>query len=183
MSYQTALEKAWKALAGQGAGQVPAVTFFGDEYEIDVPARRVLSRSCNAPSKEFVSILLLHYAIRRRQGLPEPTGEWISFQELEGGESYYPAFRKRAIEPLLAKYGRAAGQLREALKRLPGRPAGQADAGIEVEAFSKVPLLVEVWQADREFSAEANMLFDRSIARIFCTEDVAVLGGFAAKYI
>jgi len=54
---------------------------------------------------------------------------------------------------------------------------------VEVEAFLGVPILVKLWKGDEEFAPEANMLFDRSISRIFCTEDVAVLAGFVGKYV
>ena len=179
MSYEAALSKAWVEIERLSAEKNFTLKFFSDEYSVDAVNRKIISLSCNVPAKDFVSILLLHYLERQIQGLPELSGEWISFKELESGESYYPAFRKRAIEPVLRKYGSNP----RAIIKEGSRKVDQADAAVIIEAFAGVPILVELWAGDDEFKAEANMLFDRSIANIFCTEDVAVLGGFAAKYV
>ena len=40
--------------------------------------------------------------------------------------------------------------------------------------------MILIWRADEEFGPEANMLFDESIKRIFCTEDIVVLAGTVA---
>jgi uncharacterized protein (DUF1330 family) len=116
-------------------------------------------------------------------GLPAVTGEWISFKELPSGDSYYPAYRKRSVEQVIRKYGANLAGLCGAAQRLKGSVVKQADAAIVVESFPSVPLLIEVWNADEEFGAEANILFDKNISAIFCTEDVAVLAGFVGKYV
>jgi len=127
---------------------------------------------------------LLHYLEKRLAGLPPLTGRWISFKELESGEQYFPAFRKRSIDLVLNKYGRRVEDIFLALDRgaAVGK-AGQGDAGVIVEAFPGVPLQVILWKGDEEFPAEATILFDESIRGIFRTEDVAVLAGFTAKYV
>ncbi len=183
MGYEAALEKAWADLAVMSPDKTLAVKFFSDEYSVDVDNRKLMSLSCNIPAKDFVSILILHYLQRKIKGLPDLAGEWISFKELESGETYYPAFHKRAIEPLLKKYGHNPQGIFANLDEGIARKINQADAAVEVEAFLGVPILVKLWKGDDEFGPEANMLFDRSICRIFCTEDVAVLAGFVAKYI
>jgi len=181
MTYEPALNKAWEEIQGLSAEKAFAVKFFSDEYSVDVLARKVLSLSCNVSAKDFVSILLLHYLQQKLKGLPGLIGEWISFKELENGDAYYPAFRKRAIEPIIRKYGSNPQGLFTVLDKGIAKKIDQADAAVAVEAFAGVPILVEIWKGDEEFGPEANMLFDRSIVKIFCTEDVAVLGGFVAK--
>jgi hypothetical protein len=184
MSYDAAMNKAWEDIGKLSAGKEPiALTFFSDEYSIDVPERKTLSLSCNVPAKDFVSILLLHYLKAKLAGLPELTGEWVSFKELSSGDAYYPAFRKRAIDPIIKKHGKNPQGIYAALDKVQGERLEQADAAITVVAFEKVPLLVEMWAGDDEFGPEANLLFDKSIEKIFCTEDIAVLGGFIGKYV
>jgi hypothetical protein len=183
MSYEAALEKSWLNLEAGNPGKTIEVKFFSDEYSVDIGNRKVLSLSCNVAAKEFVSILVLHYLERKLKGLEPLTGEWISFKELESGEIYYPAFRKRAIEPILRKYGTNPQGLFTVLDKGIAQRIDQADAAVKVKAFEGVPVIVEIWKGDDEFGPEANMLFDRSIAGIFCTEDVVVLGGFVAKHV
>jgi hypothetical protein len=61
------------------------------------------------------------------------------------------------------------------LDRLPGIRVKEADIGIILDVFAGVPALIELWRADTEFGPEANLLFDKSITGIFCTEDIVVL--------
>jgi len=180
VGYEVALNKAWEELAGLAGQKDLAVKFLADEYNIDLGNRKVYSLSCNVAAKDFTAILILHYLIKRINGLPEPSGQWLSFRELSGIEGYGPAFRKRAIEPVIRKYGVNPKGLFTALEHLPAKKAQSADASIVVEAFGGVPVLVELWAQDEELSPEASMLFDRSITRIFPTEDIVVLAGLIA---
>ncbi len=184
MSYEVAINKSWAdilALNPQEKNQ--AIKFFSDEYSFNLEEKKIFSVSCNVPVKDFTSIILLHYLYRKIKGLPQLTGQWISFKELSGGESYYPAFRKRAIEPILNKYSKNVKGLLACLERLPSKQVNQADVAVVLQVAQGIDVLVEMWDADQEFGAEANILFDSNISKIFCTEDVAVLGGFIAKYV
>ena len=164
MSYEAAKLKAWEELRNLSHAKSLAVKFLADEYSIELQNQAVISLSCNAPAKDFYTILILHYAVKKLQGLPAVTGEWLTFRELSGIEGYFEAFKKRAIEPIIRKYG----------YRL-------EDNAMEVLAFEGVPALVKVWKPDEDFGPDANIYFDRSIREIFCTEDIVVLAGIIAS--
>lgn len=183
MSYDLAINKAWEDLARLNPGEVLSVRFLADEYTVDFKEKKVISLSCNIPVKDFTAILILHYLVRKLQGLPALTGEWVTFKELSGVEGYYPAFRKRAIEPIIRKYGSHPEGILEVLERLPAKRVDQGDIGIVLEVFKDVPALVTLWRGDEEFGPEANLLFDRSITQVFCTEDIVVLAGFIASQL
>jgi hypothetical protein len=183
MSYAAALDKSWEGLESLKAGDTFLVKFLADEYTVDCRARSVLSLPCNTRAKDFTAILILHYLVVKIGGLPALTGEWCSFKDLAAGEQYYPAFRKRAIEPIIRKYGNNPEGIFSVLERLPAVKAGGADAAIVLDVFEGVPAKIQLWRGDDEFAAEANMFFDKSIPGVFCTEDVAVLGGFIAASI
>lgn len=183
MGYEVAINKAWQELAKQAKEKKFFVKFLADEYEVNLVSRRVLSVSCNVLAKEYLTILILHYLSQKLKGLPVPCAEWISFKELPGGLGYYEAFSKRVLEPLVRKYGRNPLGLLSSLDRLPGKKIQYGDCGIVVDLFEAVPVLITVWAQDDEFSAEANVLFDRTITQVFCTEDIVVLSEFLSKSI
>lgn len=180
MSYDIAINKAWDELIKLNPNKNLSVKFLADEYSVDSENMKLISLSCNVPAKDFPAILILHYLAKKLKGLPQLTGEWLDFRELSGIEGYYPAFRKRSIEPIIRKYGSNPQGLLEVFDRLPGKRVDQADIGIILEAFQQVPVMILMWRADEEFGAEANVLFDKSITRIFCTEDIVVLAGIIA---
>lgn len=163
MSYEAAIKKAWDDLRESGAPQNTSVKFLAGEYSVDLENKKVLSLASNAPAKDFTAILILHYLKAKTKGLPALTGTWLPFRELAGIEGYYPAFKKRAIEPMIKKYGNLS-----------------QDKNITIEAFAGVPVLVKLWAEDAEFGPDANMFFDQSVMRIFCVEDIVVLAGIIA---
>ena len=181
MAYEVAINKAWEDLSKLSTEKLFSLRFISDEYSVDLSAKKVMSLSCNVPAEDFWSVLILHYLIKKLKGLPELTGEWMTFNELSIVDSYYPVFRKRTIEPLLRKYGSNPQGIFSALERMPSKKVDNlADAAIIVEAFDKVPVLVKIWGKDSEFNPDANILFDKNITGIFCTEDAVVLGGIVA---
>ena len=183
MSYEAAINKAWDELVELNPDKIIPVKFLADEYTVDLDKKRVFSLSCNVPAKDFTAILILHYLIRKIRGLPALTSEWVSFKELSGVEGYYPAFRKRAIEPIVRKYGHHPEGILSVLDQLPAKKINQGDVGIVLEALEGVWVLVTLWRPDEEFGPEANMLFDKSITKIFCTEDIVVLAGIIAAQL
>ncbi len=178
MAYQRALEKAWDALAEvRSKDSIFHIGLLSDNYTIDIDNRTVLSDSCNVSAKEYTAIILLHYLTARLKlkKLPPQTGMWIDFKELEGGEGYYPAFKKRTVTQILRKYGSNPGSIKDVLQRMPGETADKGDAGVVIHPFKEISILVTLSKADEEFDADANILFDKNISDIFCTEDIVVL--------
>jgi len=178
MGYEIALQKAWEKLANLNSAKKLPVKFLADEYSVDLESCRVLSLSCNVAPKDFTCILILHYLAQKLQALPPVTGEWLTFRELSGVEGYAEAYHKRALEPIIRKYGKNPEAILSVLERLPAARVSAPEIAVVIRAFQGVPVLVKLWKADEEFSADANMFFDRSITKIFCTEDIVVLAGF-----
>ncbi|MBN1914200.1 MAG: DUF3786 domain-containing protein [Candidatus Omnitrophica bacterium] len=183
MGYEVALNKAWEDLANLNAGNALSIKFLADTYQLDLREKKALSLSCNVAAKDFTAILILHYAAQKLKGLPDVRGEWLSFKEVSQVEGYLPAFKKRAISPLLRKYGSKPEGIITAAQRIPLKRVDQGDVGIVLEAFEKVPVLITLWRGDDEFGPEANMLFDKNITRIFCAEDIVVLAGIIAASV
>jgi len=178
MSYDVALAKAWLGLENLVKERKYSVSLLADEYDVNLDNKRVLSLACNVPAKTHVSIIVLHYLAKKLQGLPQLSGEWISFKQLEGGDGYYPAFKKRVIQPLVRKYGDNPEAIFEALKRINAKKAQFTEISIVVDVLEGAPFLITLQRADDEFGPEANLLFDKSIKDIFSTEDVVVLAEF-----
>ena len=183
MSYEEALAKAWLDLDQVTKEKRFSIRLLSDEYEIDAENNRILSLACNVAAKDYVSVLILHYLIKKIKGLTPTTGKWISFRELSGGEGYFSAFKKRVIEPIARKYGPNPQALSDLSKRFKTEKAELAETGIVLDVFENVPFLITVQAKDEEFSASANISFDENIKEIFCTEDVVVLAEFVARQI
>ncbi|MFA5388288.1 MAG: DUF3786 domain-containing protein [Candidatus Omnitrophota bacterium] len=182
MGYEAALQKAWESVLENGIKD-KYLKFFNDEYEVDYVGRNIVSMSCNAPAKDHYKLLILHYLANENKVSKSAGDAWISFKELEGGETYFPAFKKRAINPVLRKYGDRPLAIFDRAAAFNAERIDQGSAAISINAFQKVKVAVILWAKDEEFPADCNMLFNPEIMYIFPTEDTAVLGGITASLL
>ena len=177
MGYQQALALAWDDIADLTEVPRHTVRMLADSYSVDIPARTVISDSCGIPAKEAVAIIALHYLAGslRLKGMPALAGEWVDFRTFEGGEAYYPTFRKRTIDRIAKKFGKDPEAFRASCGRYPSQPAPVGDVSFAVDVFPEIPILVALYRGDEEFGPSANILFDRSTGAIFSTEDIVVM--------
>ena len=116
---------------------------------------------------------MLHY-FTLAKGTPL-SNKVITYKELPEGASYFPTFAKRAIKPLLDHFGKEPHRLIDVARKLGGHKADYGDLAVTINAFSRVPITLVLWQGDEEFSPEGNMLFDSTISDYLPTEDINVL--------
>ena len=179
MPYEDALNKAWTDLDNSAAAcESYSVSLLNDIYEVRRRERQIMSLACNVPAKDHVSIMILHYLIGIRKNGYIPTGEWISFKAIEGGATYYPAYRSSVIKPLLRKYGSRPKDLLSAIERFKAKKLSSGDAAIEIETFPDVLVRIILWGPDSEFGAEASILYDRNITHIYQMEGITVFSQF-----
>ena len=84
---------------------------------------------------------------------------------------------KRAVNPLKKTFGQNISGFKKAALELKGKNVEPGDAAFEFTVFPNVPIQLIIWEGDEEFPAEANILFDSSIASILPPEDIAWLSG------
>jgi hypothetical protein len=181
--YGPALEKGWSALAGQtdegvanrkGARATPdgrlCVDMLGDEFCVDRSASSVTWNGREAPP--FFSVLILHYLTDLSSA--RPSGQWISFRELEGGDFYFPAFAARTTARLKTVFAGREKKLLEVATKLGGEPVEFGDAAARFSVLPNVVIALVLHEACEDFPNEANVLFDAACREILPTEDLAV---------
>lgn len=174
MGYEAALTKAWTDFLNIASGERYSVALLKDTYEIIPKDKRIYSLSCNMPAGTYLTIMILHYLTGTLKNAYSPSGEWISFKEVEGGTVYYPAFRESVIKPLIKKYGDNATGLFHLAQRFNARKIEMGDAAIEIETFPNVMVRIVLWSGDDEFGPDATILFDKNLTRIYSMEDIHI---------
>ncbi|MBN1383800.1 MAG: DUF3786 domain-containing protein [Elusimicrobia bacterium] len=183
MGYEAALKKAWECVEESASEELYEVRFLNRVFIIKLNDKSAVDKTDGRKVKDFISILILHYLEKRIKGLPLIAGEWISFKELSGGQSYYSAFHKNAIERLISKFEKNPDILSCLPDGLSCRRVEYGDSGIIIDVFEGVPVMITLWKGDDEFKFNANILFDKNISLIFCTEDVSILSGILVRNI
>ena len=88
--------------------------------------------------------------------------KWVPFAELRNARPFAPAYKIGETDVFSATFSGHAKELRHALLSLRGRELPQGDVGYEIKAFECMPMRFYFWDADEEFEAQGNILFDYS---------------------
>lgn len=111
------------------------------------------------------------------------SGQWLSFEDLRDARPFGPAFRKGNLAPFAATFCGHTSALAQALNILGGRPLPMGDVGYEIDVFPCIPMQVLFWDADDEFPAQCNLLFDRSTPDFIHIESVVSIASEALKHL
>ena len=153
--------------------KVIVVEYLNQSYLISLPDIEISLMNSEEPVPIRDKVLMLHYLTSAKGTLA--TNKLISFKELPGGTNYFPAFYKRAIKPLLDYFGKEPHLLVAAAEKLGGHKADYGDVAVTINAFSRVPITIVLWQGDDEFAPQGSIIFDATISDYLSTEDINVL--------
>ncbi len=151
------------------------VPFLGSSVALDYPALELAPGAQPLPA-HVVALLVYHLALSDGS---EPSGEWVSFGDLRGGAFYVNAFRGYTGIELAKHFDTAPLLLAERLEGLGAEPLeGYADRAWTLRALPRVPVMVLWWDADEEFQARADLLFDAGALQHLPLDGCAVLGSW-----
>lgn len=146
----------------------------GRIYRIPWPTGEVTQYATGKAAPTGVSLVLLHYLVKA--GGKPPAGRWIPFNQLWGGGTYFPAFKKRALDPLADYFGKREKLFQELLRdNLFARPGKEPRTNL-IMALPRLPLLARLDPGDREVPPRCTLLFDETANDYLVTEDLAALG-------
>jgi hypothetical protein len=146
---------------------------FGVDVRLDVSGWTVVDRTTNEPVRPADRLLLLHYLMC---DLPvTPTGELLSFRSLPGGQFYYGPFRSRTADPLIKRFGNDLDALAANLDRFDHQTTDHGDLGARIHGLGNLWVTLVYHRGDDEFPADADVLFDACIQRVYGAEDAAVV--------
>ncbi|MFB3765486.1 MAG: DUF3786 domain-containing protein [Methanotrichaceae archaeon] len=175
MGCETALSKAWVELEELAISPRSIIQFLAHAYEVNMSDRTIIQRSSLLPAEDYLSVLFLHYLIGCLKHGYRPSSDWISFKDIWGGDTYFPAYRKNTIRPLIERLQQDPdGLIRKLIASYKGKVVDGGDTGVELETFPGVFIRIVIWRGEDEIPPEATILFDRNLTDVLSTEDIAV---------
>jgi len=152
--------------------EIYGVTLLGTVYEIRMPDVSFVREG----TPTILEVLVLHYLTTMEE--KPVTGEFISFSNIPNGMFYFTSFKQRALDKLVGRFAKKPEMLVAAGAALGGRKWTAGKYSSVIPVFPKIDLVVQIYEADDEFPAEANMLFSDNIVNFLPAEDTAFLGGY-----
>lgn len=144
---------------GAGEGQV-LIKVLDHQATVEFPEMRIL---IGEELSSFTLRLLLLLYLCNSDGT-DPSHEWSAYRELPDGRFYQAVLTTSVEEPMASRFGNDLDGFRTAAGSLGGRPTESGDASFELALFPKVLLSFIMWEADDEFPARAQVLFDSNCA-------------------
>jgi hypothetical protein len=156
-----------------GSQKEIVIEYLSRSYRVTMPNIEILPRDSEEEIPIKDKVLILHYLLSAKY--TPISNKLISFKGLPGGVSYFGPFSKRTIEPLVKQFGEQPHLLIDAARKLGGHRVAYGDVAVVIDAFSRVPVTIVLWQGDEEFAPRGNILFDATISDYLSTYDVTVL--------
>lgn len=102
---------------------------------------------------------LLHYT----KDLPVVSGIWVPNTALPGVAAHNRNLPDPLLTPFAAKFSGKTERLADACKALGGSPLKKGDISWQFEAFPQISLQLIFWDADEDFPAQVQVLFDSHV--------------------
>lgn len=154
-----------------------AARFLDQGVRLDCDSLEVVEGDIPA---HLLAILLYHLATSDGS---EPTGRWVAFTDLPDGAFYVSAWRGYTTT-LIERARPDAASVRRALSKLPCRAAElPGDVSCVFDVFPKFPVAFVFWEADDEFAARADFLFDETAGRHLPTDCIAICCSWLTRLV
>lgn len=95
----------------------------------------------------------------------EPTGQWVSFRELQDGKDRYPLFQKRCEEAMKRVADIYTDLFDDMVHLFSGKQVErqfQSDISVVLHPLPKLPVMICYWRPDEGLDASLNIFFDET---------------------
>lgn len=112
----------------------------------------------------WVAIPILNYILYGKG--TQPSGEWVTFRELKGGEEWYPLYSQRAEKPLRKIADTYTELFNDMLQIFSGKRADYhypADISIVLHPLPKVPILICYSGPEDGLESSLTIFYDKTV--------------------
>lgn len=145
------------------------VRFINLNLQVDYPSGDVINSDTGEKVNDTIKVLVLHHAVYSQGG--DLQADKISYKELPGGEIYIDPFTRRCLNALTGIFGANLDALKKAVAATDHTEENLGDYSCTIKVMPKVPITLIVYEADDEFPASSNALFNQAAANFLHTED------------
>ena len=149
------------------------ISVWGEDYGIYPNESKIIRlQDDNSDISHLLKLFIIYYLLRSKD--ISISKEWISEKDIPGGATFFRGPHKIPTHIIETRYEDNIEEFKEICEGLHGIPLDMADAAYAFEITPRIPVAVQFWDKDDEFSAEAKILFDKTIAEhltpdiIFC---------------
>ena len=150
------------------------IRYFAREYRVARQSGEITALDAPEDRLNYDTVMAIWHLFYYSKPEARVRGEFVPFRSVRRLAPFEPNYQQTILKPFARAFSGKPELLRLACEKLGGRPIRQGDVGYQIDVFSCMPLCVTFWDADEEFEAQANILFDADITD-FLHEETVVL--------
>ena len=159
------------------------IVYFSKELRIDLTTGIITYVEDEGKKPNFNTTINIyntfHYSIEH----PVASNELVPFRQVKRVYPFEDAYKRTILARFVELFSGKCDLLEEACKKLDGTPFGKADVGYSLPVYPFLKIAVTFWDADEEFEAQVNMLFDSNITDFMHEENVVGVASDALYYL
>lgn len=160
---------------GRLEGDTIFLEHFGQTFCIDVPTGSV------EPQLPLLEEILVLKYLQEAQGMEGPGNDYIAFIQLPFGSHHIKAFKAEVTNVLANTFGGDFETFAKVAESLGGVKSTDGDISYILPFFPKIYVKVILWEADDEFPAASNFLFDHKSSFHMDTDGLNELANATAE--
>ncbi len=151
------LAEAAQRVGGQFSNDTLTLKIFGKSFGVDVTGNLSSQLHLNA----YMVVPALNYILHSKGNAP--TGNWITFRELDGGQPRYAHFQQRCEIPIKQVADTYTDLFRDMLEIFDGKQIQSAigsDVSIVLYPLPLFPIMVCYWKPEEGMDSSLHIYFD-----------------------
>lgn len=158
----------------QVEGEYLTLRHFARKYGVNSKTGEIVAMEDGNPVSNDVKLNIYNLFWYSKEGA-FLHNRWVPFRDVKAAGQFDSAYKKHVLIPFALTFTGKVTELCEAAEKLGGVRAAQGDAGYILKCFDCIPMQFLFWDADDEFEAQGNILFDYSVTDYIHVESTVSL--------
>lgn len=159
------------------------LTYLTKDYTIHRNTGAIVEVKNPQTAVPFSIQMALYHILYYAKPKPRTSGQWVPFRDVPRAGPFNDAFQRQTVAPFVADFTNRSQLLRQVAQDLAFPLLNHGDVSFLVKLFPNLYLKFIFWDADDEFPAQLNILFDKNIIDFTHEETVVMMAGDACDFL
>lgn len=155
------------------------IPWFGNCWRIDRNTGIITDENGNIPDVTQRLLIMHHFCFFRMDAVH--SDKWVPFRQIREAACFERAYKKSAVDPIVEYFAGKTELFAQAAQALGGTPVPYGDAGFRIYPLPQIGLTYIFYDADEEFEASCNILFESTVTWWIHPESVPTIASAATE--
>ena len=155
------------------------IPWFGNCWRIDRNTGIITDENGNIPDVTQRLLIMHHFCFFRMDAVH--SDKWVPFRQIREAACFERAYKKSAVDPIVEYFAGKTELFAQAARALGGTPVPYGDAGFRIYPLPQIGLTYIFYDADEEFEASCNILFESTVTWWIHPESVPTIASAATE--